>query len=66
MFHNFELGRDYPLPIVEAKLARKHAQDILYGIKKDAKSKQESQRIVNKHTNPGREIWPGGDKLRTS
>jgi deoxyribodipyrimidine photo-lyase len=66
MFHNFELGRDYPLPIVEAKLARKHAQDVLYGIKKDAKSKQESRRIVNKHTNPGREIWPGGDKLRTS
>tara|TARA_R110000751_G_scaffold106568_1_gene202601 strand:+ start:26035 stop:27561 length:1527 start_codon:yes stop_codon:yes gene_type:complete len=65
VFQNFELGKDYPLPIVDAKLARKHAQDILYGIKKDAKSKSESRRIVNKHTNPGREIWPGGGEIRS-
>lgn len=66
MFHNFELGKDYPFPVVDVTLSRKRAQDILYGIKKDAQSKEESRRIVQKHTNPGREIWPGGDQLRTS
>lgn len=65
-FLNFELGKHYPVRLVENTLSRKRAQDILYGIQKDLKNKQESRRIVAKHTNPNREIWPGSDELRPS
>lgn len=63
-FSNFKLGIDYPVRLVENTLSRKRAQDILYGIQKDIKSKAESNRIISKHTNPNREIWPGGDQLK--
>ncbi|MGJ8684300.1 MAG: deoxyribodipyrimidine photo-lyase/cryptochrome family protein [Nonlabens sp.] len=63
-FLDFKLGVDYPVRLVENTLSRKRAQDILYGIQKNIKNKAESRRIVAKHTNPDREIWPGGDELR--
>lgn len=63
-FSNFKLGIDYPVRLVENTLSRKRAQDILYGIQKDLKSKAESKRIISKHTNPNREIWPGGHELK--
>ncbi|WP_342747878.1 cryptochrome/deoxyribodipyrimidine photo-lyase family protein [Nonlabens arenilitoris] len=65
-FFNFKLGRDYPVRLVDNTLSRKRAQDILYAIQKDIKNSKESQRIISKHTNPNREIWPGGDELRAS
>lgn len=65
-FLDFKLGKDYPERLVENSLSRKRAQDILYGIQKDIKNKKESRRIISKHTNPKREIWPGGDELRPS
>lgn len=63
-FLDFKSGEDYPLRIVENTLPRKRAQDILYGIQKAIKNKAESQRIIAKHTNPDREIWPGGDEIK--
>lgn len=63
-FLDFQLGRDYPTRLVENTLSRKRAQDTLYGIQKDIKHKAASRRIVAKHTNPNREIWPGGDELK--
>ena len=49
-FNNFELGVDYPNPIVEIKVARKKASDILWNMKKDTEVKKESERILKKHT----------------
>ncbi len=64
VFHDFELGRNYPVPLVDDTLSRKRAQDILYGIKNSLKAKKQSQQVIAKHTNPNREVWPGGDELR--
>ena len=33
-FYNFELGKDYPKPIVDIKTNRKRASDILWNMKK--------------------------------
>ena len=53
-FNNFVLGKDYPKPIVDIKKTRQHALDTLYGLRKQKRSKTESQRILETHTNPGR------------
>jgi deoxyribodipyrimidine photo-lyase len=45
-----KLGFDYPLPIVDIKSSHKAARDRLYGMKKNPKVKEESTRIVVKHT----------------
>jgi deoxyribodipyrimidine photo-lyase len=49
-FNNFELGVDYPNPIVEIKIARKKASDTLWNMKKNTEVKSESNRILKKHT----------------
>ena len=49
-FNDFELGVDYPNPIVEIKVARKKASDILWNMKKNTEMKKESERILRKHT----------------
>jgi deoxyribodipyrimidine photo-lyase len=49
-FNNFESGVDYPNPIVEIKVARKKASDILWNMKKNTEVKKESERILRKHT----------------
>ena len=49
-FNNFELGIDYPKPIVDIKTARKNASDILWKLKKDQTVQEESLRILKKHT----------------
>lgn len=46
----FELGRDYPFPIVNEKQTRKHASDTLWNIKDNALVKKESYRILKRHT----------------
>lgn len=53
-FSNFELGKDYPKPIIDIKKTRKHALDTLYGLRKQKLTKTESQRILKTHTNPNR------------
>ena len=54
-FNNFVLGEDYPLPVVDLKSTRKKASDTLWEmITKDPVVKQESKRILNKHTLPNR------------
>ena len=56
-FLGFELGKDYPQPIVSLKKMRKFASDALYTFKKNPKTRKESKRIIAKHTLPGRPVW---------
>lgn len=49
-FYNFELGRDYPHPIVDIKENRKRASDILWNMKKNPEVIRESFRILKRHT----------------
>lgn len=48
--YNFKLGIDYPWPIVDIDETRKKASDILWNLRKNRTVKQESRRILNKHT----------------
>lgn len=49
-FYNFELGKDYPYPIVDLDTTRKKASDTLWNLRKNKKVREESQRILKKHT----------------
>jgi len=49
-FYNFKLGKDYPYPIVDMETTRRKASDILWNLRKNKKVKEESQRILKKHT----------------
>ena len=49
-FNNFELGVDYPEPIVDIKANRKKALDILWHMKEDLDVVKENKRILQKHT----------------
>ncbi|MGL5111438.1 MAG: deoxyribodipyrimidine photo-lyase/cryptochrome family protein [Flavobacterium sp.] len=49
-FNNFELGKDYPKPIVNIDRTRKYASDYLFKMKKNPKVKEESNRILKLHT----------------
>ena len=44
------IGQDYPHPIVDLKTSHKEARDRLYGVRKSQKIKNESVRILQKHT----------------
>ena len=46
----FELGKDYPFPIVNEKLSRKTASTILWDLKDNKMVKSESKRILKRHT----------------
>ncbi|WP_047545596.1 cryptochrome/deoxyribodipyrimidine photo-lyase family protein [Psychroserpens sp. Hel_I_66] len=48
--YNFELGKDYPYPIVDMDKTRKKASDILWNLRKNKKVREESKRIIKKHT----------------
>jgi len=48
MYH-CELGKDYPLPIVNIKETAKKAQEILWAIKKTPEAKAENKRILARH-----------------
>lgn len=50
LFNNFELGKDYPEPIVDIRKNRKRASDILWKMKDAPEVKVESVRILRKHT----------------
>ncbi len=49
-FNNFELGVNYPFPIVDLKSKRKRASDVLWNLKANATVRNESLRIIKKHT----------------
>ena len=49
-FNNFELGINYPNPIVDVKVARKKASDTLWNMRKNKEVREESERILKKHT----------------
>ncbi|WP_304234351.1 deoxyribodipyrimidine photo-lyase [Jiulongibacter sediminis] len=53
----FTLGEDYPYPLIDQKITRKRASDILWGMRKQKKVKTESKRILERHTTPSRQIW---------
>jgi len=48
--YNFQLGKDYPSPIVELESTRKKASDTLWNLRKNRKVKEENARILKKHT----------------
>ncbi|WP_299017413.1 FAD-binding domain-containing protein [uncultured Polaribacter sp.] len=60
-FNNFELGVTYPKPIVDIKVARKKASDILWKMKDDPDVFNESKRILMKHTLSDRNRMMNGD-----
>lgn len=49
-FYNVILGVDYPFPIVNVQESRKKASDTLWNLQKNALVKNESVRILKKHT----------------
>ncbi|MGD1944674.1 MAG: deoxyribodipyrimidine photo-lyase/cryptochrome family protein [Croceivirga sp.] len=57
IFLGFELGKHYPWPIVDIDKMRTYASDVLYAIKKNWRTKVEGNRIIEKHTLPGRPVW---------
>lgn len=48
--YNFHLGKDYPEPIVDLETTRKRASETLWSLRKNRKVKEESARILKKHT----------------
>ena len=49
--YGFELGRDYPQPIVDVEASRQKAADIVWSFRKSEDVKEEGKRILAKHTN---------------
>ena len=54
VFYNCRLGEDYPFPIVDIEATRKHASDIMYGIKKSPRSRTLGKNVLAKHVSPNR------------
>jgi len=46
-----EIGKDYPLPIVDLEATRKYASDIIWGFRKKEEVKHEGKNILKKHVN---------------
>ena len=49
-FYNFQLGKNYPHPVVDLDATRKKAGDALWKLRKDKLVLEESKRILKKHT----------------
>ena len=56
VLYNFEIGKNYPLPIVNLDEARKFSSDFFWNIRKNQEVKTDGKRIVEKHTLPNREF----------
>lgn len=54
MLYDFELGKDYPRPVVDIEETGKHAREVLWKKLKDPDVKKDANRVLKKHTNPGR------------
>ena len=50
------IGIDYPCPIVDLESTRKHASDVVWGMRKSSAAKKESVRILKKHVNTAPEL----------
>lgn len=62
-FYGFELGRDYPKPMVDVSEAANFARDELWKMKQDPLVRVESRRIVNMHTAADRNIQRRTQKI---
>lgn len=49
IFYGCQIGKDYPPPIVEHKTAYKQARDRIFAVKKDARTRELSQKVYQKH-----------------
>lgn len=52
--YTFVLGKDYPLPVVDPKDARKEERKFLWDIRKSAKGKSEGQKIIETLVRPSK------------
>ena len=52
-----KIGKDYPKPIVDISETYKYAASKLWSIKRDSTVKEESSRILRKHTNANRKAF---------
>ena len=55
ILYDFEMGRDYPFPIVNLEEARRFSSDFFWSMRKDKEVKTDGKRIVEKHTLPNGE-----------
>lgn len=53
---DFELGRDYPRPLVDIERAARRAREVLYGVKSEPEVKREAGRILRKLVVQGRRM----------
>ena len=56
MIFGFELGRNYPFPIVDPDISAKNARDIIWQEQSDEEVLKYSKRILRMHTLPSREM----------
>lgn len=49
MMLNFQLGRDYPYPVVDIKVTSKHSRDKLWSWRKREDVQRENYRILRRH-----------------
>ena len=56
MLYDFEMGKDYPFPIVNLEEARRFSSDFFWSIRKDKEVKSDAKRIIDKHTLPNRSL----------
>ena len=52
--YDFNLGQDYPAPIVDIEKTRERASQTLWNLQKNSLVRKESKRILNRHTLPNR------------
>jgi deoxyribodipyrimidine photo-lyase len=50
MLYNFEIDKDYPMPIVNLEEARKFSSDFFWSMRKNESVKKDSKRILEAHT----------------
>lgn len=54
VFYHCRIGEDYPFPVVDMESSRKHASDIMYGIKKTPVARALGKQVLAKHVAPHR------------
>jgi deoxyribodipyrimidine photo-lyase len=54
MLYDFEIGTDYPFPIVNLEEARRFSSDFFWSMRKEKEVKKDGIRIIEKHTLPDR------------
>ena len=54
MLYDFNIEKNYLRPIVDLEQSRKEASSLLWGMQQDNLVKQESKRILQRHTLPNR------------